>query len=86
MKPIIRPVTIAAFARITIYLVLITAPPLLSAVLPSTGEAHGFGQQLANTLALLGYSIVSLQFVLSARLKWIEWPFGLDMLLKVQRT
>ena len=77
----------AALVRLGTYVVLISTPSLLSAAFPSAGEdAHGFIQQLANTLALFGYSIVAMQFVLSARLKWIEWPFGLDILLRFHKS
>lgn len=40
----------------------------------------GFVEQLASTNGLLAFAILALQFILSARIRWIEWPFGLDIL------
>ena len=75
------PTSASALGRILIYLAAIATPPVLAAILPE--GRHGeyrFLPQLANNLALVGYTIVALQFILAARLKWIERPFGLDMI------
>src|SRR5262249_32082465 len=36
--------------------------------------------------AVVAFSILALQFVISARLRWIEAPFGLDVVLQFHRT
>src|SRR5438552_2671350 len=75
------PATASALGRILIYLAVIATPPVLAAILQqSQHEGHRFVPQLANNLALVGYTIVALQFILAARLKWFERPFGLDMI------
>lgn len=73
-------VTLAA-----IYLLLIVAPPIVLAVLnwqvdrPPVAELGADG-------ALVAFTILSLQFVLTARFRWIEAPFGLDLLLVFHRV
>jgi predicted ferric reductase len=75
------PATASALGRILIYLAVIATPPVLAAILPQSRHGgHRFVPQLANNLALVGYTIVALQFILAARLQWIERPFGLDMI------
>lgn len=78
----------AAIRRIVIYLAAITTPLLLSATIKPQDEheMHGFIEQLASVCALLAFTILSLQFVLSARIKWIEWPFGLDILYRFHKA
>ena len=73
-----------AVARIALYIVLLLAPLVLAAVFGPGG--HGFLGELGRSFALLGFTIVTLQFVLSARLRWIERPFGLDMLFRFHKA
>ena len=81
------PTTAAALGRILIYLTVIATPPVLAAILPQSRHGgHRFLPQLANNLALVGYTIVALQFILAARLKWIERPFGLDMIFAFHKA
>ena len=47
---------------------------------------HGLVYTTGKNLALVGFTILALQFVLSARLKWIERPFGLNMLFDFHKT
>jgi predicted ferric reductase len=73
-------VSAEGLARIVIYTVAIASPPIMAAAFEHKGHGgHRFIPQLANNLALIGYTILAFQFVLAARLKWIERPFGLDM-------
>jgi predicted ferric reductase len=79
--------TAAAVGRILIYLAVIATPPVLAAILPQSRHGvHRFLPQLANNLALVGYTIVAYQFILAARLKWIERPFGLDMIFAFHKA
>jgi len=81
------PATATALGRILIYLAVIATPPALAAILPQSEQGgQRFVPQLANTLGLVGYTIVALQFVLAARLKWIERPFGLDMIFAFHKA
>lgn len=74
-----------AFKRIFIY-TLILSIPLLTVVVfkPSTNMV--FADELGKMFSLLGLTILALQPVLSARIRWIEKPFGLDMLLLFHRN
>ena len=36
--------------------------------------------------ALVGFTLLSMQFLLTARLSWIEAPFGLDLILRFHRA
>jgi predicted ferric reductase len=81
------PATASALGRILIYLAVIATPPVLAAILPQSRHGgHRFAPQLASNLALVGYTIVALQFILAARLKWIERPFGLDMIFAFHKA
>jgi predicted ferric reductase len=59
--------------------------PLLTLALFGPATDHGFVDELGKSLALLGFMLLALQFVLSARFKWIERPFGLDMIFHFHR-
>ena len=69
----------AALLRLALYALVVLAPLIIVAVLrPKTD--HGFVYTIGKNLALVGFTILAMQFVLSARLKWIERPFGLNVL------
>ena len=70
----------SGFSRIALYISILMIPLTLVAVLrPETD--HGFVYELGKNFALLGFTIIALQFLLSARFESIERPFGQDMLL-----
>jgi predicted ferric reductase len=46
---------------------------------------HGFVYTIGKNLALVGFTILAMQFVLSARLRWIERHFGLNILLQFHK-
>ncbi|MBI2806698.1 MAG: ferric reductase-like transmembrane domain-containing protein [Planctomycetes bacterium] len=73
-----------AVARIALYIFLLLAPLSMAAVFGPGG--HGFLGELGRSFALLAFTIVTMQFVLSARLSWIERPFGLDMLFRFHKA
>ena len=75
----------AALLRLALYALVVLAPLIIVAVLrPKTD--HSFVYTLGKNLALVGFTILAMQFVLSARLKWIERPFGLNMLFDFHKT
>lgn len=78
--------TWAAVWRIALYAGVVVAPSLIAAWVGADAGGHTLTQQLANNLALVGFSIVAMQFVVSARWKWVEWPFGLDMIFLFHRA
>jgi predicted ferric reductase len=77
----------AGLARIVIYIIAIASTPVLAATLgPGPDAGHRFIPQFANNLGLVGYTILALQFVLAARLKWVERPFGLDIVFAFHKA
>jgi len=76
--------TAASLLRIGLYLFFLILP-LLVAFAMKPGTDHPFVQELAKNFAVLGYTILALQFVLSARFAWIERSFGLDAVFLFHR-
>lgn len=74
-----------AFWRIFIYTLLLSIPLLVVAVFKPQTDA-GYADEMGKIFSLLGFTILALQPVLSARIRWIEKPFGLDMLLLFHRN
>ena len=65
---------------VLIYTALIALPLIVAAVSRPLTD-HGFVYELGRSFALAGLALLALQFVLSARLHWVERPYGLDGLL-----
>ena len=74
----------AALLRIGLYATFLTAP-LLVAVGSEPRTDHPFIQELAKNFAMIGYTLLAMQFVLSARFHWIERSFGLDIVFRYHR-
>ena len=75
-----------AAARLGLYGLLVASPFIAAALGPEheeAGETIFFGAGKA--AALLGFSILAMQFVLSARIKWAERPFGLDRVMRFHK-
>jgi len=71
--------------RIFLYLfITVFSLILLTLVRPHTGD--GFIHQLGKNCALVAFIIIALQVVLGARIKWIERPFGLDMIFRFHKA
>jgi predicted ferric reductase len=67
------------------YPLLILTPLAVFAVsLPTSG--HSRTVLLGLDCAVVAFTILALQFVISARLRWLEAPFGLDVVLRFHRT
>jgi predicted ferric reductase len=71
-------------ATLCLAFLLATLTPLLLLVAMRT--AHSRTTEAAVDFALLGFTLLSLQFVLAARFAWIEGPFGLDRLMRFHRA
>jgi predicted ferric reductase len=67
------------------YPVLILSPLALFTVL-SPHSDHAPVAELGVDCAVVAFPILALQFVVAARWRWIEAPFGLDVLLRFHRT
>jgi predicted ferric reductase len=74
-----------AILRMALYILIILIPLLIvGALRPPTD--HGFVYTVGKNFALVGFAILAMQFVLSARLPWIERPFGLNMVFHFHKT
>lgn len=74
----------ASLLRIGLYL-LVLILPLLVALATKSSTDHPLVQELAKNFAVVGYTILAMQFVLSARFAWIERSFGLDSVFQFHR-
>ena len=74
---------IGALLRIIVYTAAVVLPVAAATFLESgTGSAlHEVGKHCA----LAGFMILSLEFLLAARVKWIERAFGLDILIRFHK-
>lgn len=77
-------VLLSVIIRVGLYVIILISPLLLAALFrPKTD--HDFIFELGKNFTLLGLTILSLQFLLGARIKWIEKPFGLDIVIGFHR-
>jgi predicted ferric reductase len=65
---------------------LLILTPLLTFAFLSPDSDRPLAAEVGVDCAVVAFSILALQFVLTARLRWIEAPFGLDVLLRFHRT
>jgi predicted ferric reductase len=68
-----------------VYPVLAIAPLVGLHAIDSDAD-HSLVTQFGINCAMVGFTLLSLQFILTARLKWIEGPFGLDLILRFHRA
>lgn len=80
-----RSIKQAALIRILLYATVVMTP-LVVATLFGRPSPLGFLFELGRSCALVAFPIVCMQFILSARLKWVEHPFGLDVLYLFHRA
>jgi len=70
---------------ILVYAALVSLPLIIAfGVHPETDE--GPVAELGKGFALVGVALLALQFVMAARLRWIERPFGLDIILSFHKA
>ena len=74
-----------AMLRILVYVAIMFSPLILVALVRPLTD-HSFVYTVGKNLALVGFTILALQFVVSARLKWIERPFGLNVLFHFHKA
>lgn len=75
----------AAVALMLAYALIVLSPLILLAILRPLTD-HGFVYTIGKNLALVGFAMFAMQFVVSARFKWIERPFGLNLLFSFHKT
>jgi 3-phenylpropionate/trans-cinnamate dioxygenase ferredoxin reductase subunit len=61
------------------------APLAVFAIISPTSD-HALIVQIGVDCAVVAFTILALQFVISARLRWIEAPFGLDVVFRFHRA
>ena len=71
-------------SRIILYVLIVTLPVWLVAWLGEEGE--GILTDVGRNFALIGFMILCLQFLLAARVKWIERAFGFDILIRFHKS
>ncbi len=71
--------------RVFLYL-FITVFALILLTLVRSHTDDGFIHQLGKNCALVAFVIIALQAALAARIKWIERPFGLDMIFRYHKA
>lgn len=74
-----------AIFYILLYLIAIVTP-LIGIIIFNPNTEEGFLDNLGMSFAILGFTILSFQFILSTRIKWFERPFGLDIILYFHRA
>src|SRR2546430_14018532 len=65
---------------------LLCIAPLAIFVALNPQSAQPLAAEAGVDCAVVGFTILALQFVITARLRWIEAPFGLDLLLMFHRA
>jgi predicted ferric reductase len=70
---------------VTLYPLLAAAPLLIFAALNRVAD-HLRMAEVGVDCAVVGLTILALQFLITARLSWVEAPFGLDVLLVFHRA
>lgn len=70
-----------AYAWVAVYLAIIVAP-LAIAFVGERPENRGFWVETAVACGFLALVILALQFLVTARLQPITWPFGIDVVLR----
>ena len=72
---------LAGLLRIVLYIVLVLVP-LFLAVLYKPVTDNGFLYEVARGFGLIGFMVLNFQPLLASRFKWIERPFGLDIVIR----
>src|SRR5207244_7566 len=70
---------------VMLYPLLILAPLAIFAALNPASD-HSRTEEVGIGCALVGFTILALQFVITGRFHWVEAPFGLDVLLVFHRV
>ena len=73
-----------SIALILLYVFFVSFP-LILAVIVNPAYGGSFVYELGKNFALVGLAIVSFQILLSGRFKWLERPFGFDVLIRFHK-
>ena len=72
---------LAGGLRITFYMAFVLAPLFLAALFKPVTH-NGFLYEIGRGFALISFMVLNFQPLLASRLKWIERPFGLDIVIR----
>ncbi len=72
-------------AVLLIIYALVACSGLIVTAIFGRDNDNGVVYEIGRSFALIGLGIITLQFVLTARLHWAERPFGLDMVLRYHK-
>jgi predicted ferric reductase len=72
-----------AIARIALYTAVVVLPSVVAFLLGK--GSGGIVHEAAKSIALAGATILAIQVLLAARIRWIERTFGLDILLRFHK-
>ena len=75
----------AIILRIGLYGFFILAAVFIGVTEATEDEAINVVAKIADVFGLCAFTILSLQFILSSQLPWMERPFGLDRLMRFHR-
>jgi len=64
---------------------LLIMTPLAVFAVASANSRHVVAEMGVNC-AVVAFTILAMQFVISARRRWVEAPFGLDVVLRFHRA
>jgi predicted ferric reductase len=65
---------------------LLILTPLAVFAIASPNSNHAPAVEIGVDCAVVAFTILATQFVISARLRWVEAPFGLDVVLRFHRA
>jgi predicted ferric reductase len=72
--------------RLILYMLIILAPLLIiTYCYPITLHENGIIYEIGKNLGLIAFMIIMLQILLSGRFKWIEAPYGMDILIRFHK-
>ena len=69
--------------KVLLYVLFVTLPVWFTTWFGA--KAEGILHDVAINFALVGFMMLTIQFLLAARVKWIERTFGLDMLIRYHK-
>ncbi|MFP4527779.1 MAG: ferric reductase-like transmembrane domain-containing protein [Candidatus Kapaibacterium sp.] len=69
-----------------VFYFLIVISPLALIFLSGPITSHEYIYETGKAFAIIGFMIVMMQFVLSSRRKWIERPYGLDIIFRFHKS
>ena len=68
------------------YLFVVSAPAMMATIVDEKLLANGLAHYGVTMSGVIAYAMISLQFVLTARIKWIEKAFGFPAILRLHKT